>query len=222
MLVRLLLHKKCQSFKLRCEQTMIPPTMENYFSASTGASAALVGLIFVAISLWPKEKIAAASATWRAIAGGSFMAFVNAFLVSISALNPGLNLGWSVLTLSLIAVSNTLWRGFPLLRRSPNWKENLTTIIGNRLIIFAGLIAYISEGYFGVRLLLAPSETFAIEGIAINLILIYAIGLVHAWELLGIEQVGLRKWLSPTQSTVLLAVRDEDRVEDEPDSLAQE
>lgn len=36
---------------------MVPDTMENYFLGSTGAGAALVGLIFVAISLWPKERV---------------------------------------------------------------------------------------------------------------------------------------------------------------------
>jgi hypothetical protein len=43
---------------------MIPDAMDNYFIASTGASAALVGLIFVAISLWPNEKLRAAPPTW--------------------------------------------------------------------------------------------------------------------------------------------------------------
>ena len=71
---------------------MIPDAMDNYFIASTGASAALVGLIFVAISLWPRENIREAPPTWRAVAGGSFFALFNAFFISLSALNTGLNL----------------------------------------------------------------------------------------------------------------------------------
>ncbi len=72
---------------------MIASEMDNYFLASAGAGAALVGLIFVAISLWPREKMVAAPPTWRAVAGGAFFAFINAFLVSLNALNKMLNLG---------------------------------------------------------------------------------------------------------------------------------
>jgi hypothetical protein len=58
---------------------MIPDAMDNFFIASTGASAALVGLIFVAISLWPRDKMRAAPPTWRAVAGGSFFCPVQCF-----------------------------------------------------------------------------------------------------------------------------------------------
>ena len=90
----------------------------NFFLASAGTGAALVGLTFVAISLWPKEKVVGATPACRAVAGSSFFPFFNAFLVSLSALITGLNLGWPVLALSLIGVNNSLLLGLPLCRHA--------------------------------------------------------------------------------------------------------
>lgn len=201
---------------------MIPSMMTNYFLASAGAGAALVGLIFVAISLWPQEQVTAAPPTWRAVAGGANLAFFNAFLVSLSALITGVNLGWSVLALSLIGISNSLWLGLPLLRPTPNWKEHLPTIIANRVMIIGSLAVYAAEGYFGVRLLLAPNEASAAQGIALVLMFIYALGLLRAWELLGIKQVGLRSWLNPLQPPAHPETRRRERDENRPPLPDQE
>jgi hypothetical protein len=189
---------------------MIPDAMENYFLGSAGASAALVGLIFVAISLWPMEKTREAPPAWRAVAGGAFFALVNAFIVSLSALNVWLNLGWPVLVMCLLGLTNSLLLGLPLLRPIPRWKEQIRIILANRAMVLASLAVYVAEGYFGVRLLLGPDDGFAVEGIAIVLVFLYAVGLVRAWELLGIEQIGLRGWLNPLQREIKREEREEE------------
>ena|SRR2546428_1389724 len=151
---------------------------------------------------------------WRAVAGGSFLAFINAFLVSLSALNTGLNLGWSVLIISLIGFINSLLLGLPLFRPTPNWKEHIPVIIANRVMVFVSLAVYAAEGYFGVRLLLKPDDVLAVEGIAIVLVLLYTLGLIRAWELLGVEQVGLRGWLNPLQQFIRSEIKRKNRDEE--------
>jgi hypothetical protein len=193
---------------------MIPNAMDNYFLASAGASAALVGLIFVAISLWPREKMSGAPPAWRAVAGGSFLALINAFFVSLSALNTGLNLGWPVVAMGLIGIVNSLLLGLPLFRPTPNWKEHIPVILANRVMVFASLAVYAAEGYFGGRLLLKADDALAVEGIAIVLVVLYALGLIRAWELLGVEQIGLRSWLNPLQQLVHSESKKQDREED--------
>jgi hypothetical protein len=192
---------------------MIPNAMDNYFSASTGASATLVGLIFVAISLWPREKMRAAPSTWRAVAGGSFLAFFNAFIISLCALNTSLNLGWPVLVVCLLGLGNSLFLGLPLLRPTPDRKAHLSVLLANLLMIFVSLAVYLVEGYFGIRLLLVPDDALAVEGIALVLVLLYALGLIRAWELLGIEQIGLRRWLNPLQQFTDSEMQREDHEE---------
>jgi hypothetical protein len=63
--------------------------------------------------------------------------------------------------------------------------------------------------YFVGCLLFVPADTSAVEGIAIVLLLVYALGLIRAWELLGIEQLGLRKWLNLLGPQAHAALRDE-------------
>jgi quinol-cytochrome oxidoreductase complex cytochrome b subunit len=178
---------------------MVPDTLINYFLASAGA--ALVGLVFVAISLSPKETMSDENAPqWRAVAGSAFFAFMNAFTISLSALNTGLNLGWPVLVLSLIGLSNTTWLGLPLLKRTKERKRLLPRIIANRIMILAGLAIYGVGGYFGVHLLLVPRDAVAVERVAIVLMFTYGLGIMRAWELIGIEQLGVRRWLNPLQT----------------------
>jgi hypothetical protein len=193
---------------------MIPPAMGMYFSASAGASATLVGLIFVAVSLWPREKMLHAPPTWRAVAGGAFGALLNAFFVSLFALNTLLNLGWTALTLCLLGLANTLYLGVPLLRSIPDWGKQIRAVVASSAMILASLVVQVLEGYFGVRLVLRPDDTFAVGGIAIVLAALYALGLIRAWELLGIEQIGLRGVLNPLQQSVASGSASEARGED--------
>jgi hypothetical protein len=59
---------------------MLPPELSNYFLATAGAGAALIGLLFVAVSIAP-EQIATRRAPLerQAVAASTFTALVNAF-----------------------------------------------------------------------------------------------------------------------------------------------
>lgn len=193
---------------------MIPQAMDNYFLASAGASATLVGLTFVAISLWPREQMLHAPPTWRAVAGGAFFALLNAFFVSLFALNTLVNLGWPALALCLLGLANSLYLGVPLLRSTPDWRKHLRAVVAASALVLASLVVYGAEGYFGVRLLLRPDDAFAVGGIAIVLAVLYALGLIRAWELLGIEQIGLRRVLNPLQQITPSGSEPEERRDD--------
>jgi hypothetical protein len=88
--------------------------------------------------------------------------------------------------------ANSLWLGLPLVRLIPDWKKQISLIIANGLMIFVSFAVYAAEGYCGVRLLLSPDDLLAVEGIAIVLILLYALGLIRAWELLVVNWANLR------------------------------
>lgn len=190
---------------------MIPQAMDAYFVASAGAAATLVGLIFVAISLWPREKMLHAPPTWRAVAGGSFFALLNVFFVSLFALNTGMNVGWTAVTLCLVGLANSLYLGVPLLRSISDWRKQVRAGVAASVMVLVSLVVYIVEGYFGAWLLLRPDDTFAVHGLTIVLAAIIALGLIRAWELMGIEQIGLRKVLNPLQQTPFAGDEPEER-----------
>src|SRR5579864_5423913 len=73
---------------------MVPPEFLNFFIASTSAGAALVGLLFVAVSIAPEQMVTRQAPLERqAVAGSAFTALINAFFISLVALIPHINIG---------------------------------------------------------------------------------------------------------------------------------
>src|SRR5258707_3856508 len=65
------------------------------------------------------------------------------------------------------------------------------------VLLVGSLIVYGYEFYFAVDLIKTPQDTRAILALTELLLVVYAIGLIRAWELLGARRYGLLGWLSP-------------------------
>ena len=173
---------------------MVPAAFANFFVASTGAGAALVGLLFVAVSIAPEQTVLeGASLEKRALATSAFTALLNAFFVSLAALIPSSNLGWSGLVLSLVGLSNTFMLGWNLLSQRSHWPNMVRRVV----ILVVSLVLYGFELYYALQLLRFPGQSNPVFALTALLMGIYGIGLVHAWELIGIRRYGLLCWLSP-------------------------
>jgi hypothetical protein len=82
---------------------VVPDTFANYFLASAGAGAALIGLLFVAVSINPARTFGDGAHPLRqGVASAAFTALVNAFFVSLSALIPLTNVGTIALAVGLM------------------------------------------------------------------------------------------------------------------------
>jgi hypothetical protein len=172
---------------------MVPSEFANFFLGSAGAGGALVGLLFVAISVSPEMTVTLeAPAERRAVASSSFSALVNAFFLSLTALIP-INIGWVTLVLSLMGISNALSIGWNLLHRWPGRADFLRRVI----LVLASLMIYGFELYNGLCIIRSPADRTLIYNLAILLLAIYGVGLVRAWQLLGARRFGLFGWLSP-------------------------
>ena len=173
---------------------MIPPSFANFFIASTSAGAALVGLLFVAISIAPEHTVMVGAPLARqAVATNAFTSLLNAFFISLGALIPTSNLGWVTLVMSLLGVSTSLTLGWNLLNHRQRWQNALR----NTLLLMGSLIVYGYEFYYAVDLIKTPQDTEAVLVLTELLIVVYALGLIRAWELLGARRYGLLGWLSP-------------------------
>ncbi|MGH7142350.1 MAG: hypothetical protein ACREF5_02680 [Candidatus Saccharimonadales bacterium] len=59
----------------------------SFFTASAGASAAFIGLLFVAVSFIDSEKVDEAVQLWRrVVANSSFAQLIDVFFVSLASL----------------------------------------------------------------------------------------------------------------------------------------
>jgi hypothetical protein len=160
---------------------MVPDALTNFFIASTGASAALLGLLFVSISISPEEKITTtASVEKRISAYSALISLMNAFTVSLVALIPG-NFGLFVLIFSVIFFSITLQNGIELLR--PH--EGASNLARRLTLTLLNLFAYTAEGYNGVRLIITPHDSSPVYVLTVLLLVVYFSSIVRAWELLG-------------------------------------
>lgn len=164
---------------------MVPDTLRDFFVASIGASAALIGLLFVTISI-QTERIFGEEASGEplAFAGSAFIALVNVFFASLIGLLPHLNFGLVAL-LGASGFVNSL-----LLLRDLRYRGSLHPTRGPILTV-GSLIIYALEIWWGGQLLLHPDDLAALDNVTYVLGFAYGLGLARAWELLGGSDYGL-------------------------------
>jgi hypothetical protein len=164
---------------------------ESFFIASTGASAAILGLLVVAVSVVNADDANPITRERRTVlAGSAFVALVDIFFVSIVALTGGsVVFGWSSLamaTVGLLATSQLV----PRAKRARNFSRGTRT---RRLNI---AFAVISVGGYSAQLgvaiaLLANSQSAALQRALVLVIMaLYCSALGRAWEVTGITRRG--------------------------------
>jgi hypothetical protein len=181
-------------------KTMGPQAFASLFVGSMGASAALVGLLFVAVSIKP-ERITARGAPPepQAVASSAFTALANAFFISLGGSVPGLNLGSVALWASLISLAETLNLGRKLWRGRPG-PLRMVRMMRRLALVALSVFIYGLQLRYALQLLVTPRQLGALYGLVYLLFAVYAIGLGRSWELLGARREGpLACWLSPLQ-----------------------
>ena len=166
---------------------MVPPDFLPFFTASVAASAALIGLLFVSVSISPERVFGGqAESHKQAQALSAFTALVNIFFISLDALVPDVAIGIVVVIVTVPAVTQTL----ALLLFLPQWRAG--RMVPRGLFLFlASAAVYGYELYAGVDLWRHPTNRGALTAVVFVMIGAYAIGLGRAWELLGAPRMGL-------------------------------
>lgn len=187
---------------------MVPSDFLSYFIASASASAALVGLLFVAVSLAPEQTVDRRAPVERqAVAGSTFTALINAFFASLAALIPRFNIGALVVAFSVVSLLTTLMQAWSLLRPLKGWQS----LLRRAVLVAIGLILYGLELQSGVGLIAHQHDVGNVYGLLFVVMSILGLGLIRAWELLGVQRYGLAGWLNPLRD-----VRDDPRDKSSP------
>jgi hypothetical protein len=164
---------------------------QDFFMASSGASAAILGLLVVALSIVNSDDEDPKTRERRTVlAGSAFLALVDAFFVSIVALTGGaVVFGVSSLVMAIVGLLATS-RLMPRAKRAGNFSPGFPT---RRLNI---AFAAISAGGYSIQLglavaLLASSHSSALQRALVLVIVgLYGSALARAWEVTGIRSRG--------------------------------
>ena len=168
---------------------MVPADYAGFFISSVGAAAALIGLLFVAVSIAP-ERIVARSAPprTRASAISAFTGLTNAFFISLFAQIPHLNMSFPVIITGGISLASTFSTGFTLLT-GPGSEESRTS---NIIFTLANGGLYVSElALVALPLWLHPTDAVPFFALSFILVGIYSTALARAWTLIAGGSTGV-------------------------------
>jgi hypothetical protein len=155
-----------------------------FFSGTATVAGALVGLLFVALSVNPERlKSVTGSVEHQAMAGTAFTALIDALFVSLIGLQPGGALEYGAVILgglgltSSIGLAVRLWRARGKEALSRRWPYLLGFII---VVYAAQVISGFTAGSGSAQASL--TVTF--------LYVMFATGISRSWELLGLRGGG--------------------------------
>jgi hypothetical protein len=164
---------------------------ESFFSTSAGASAAILGLLVVAVSVVNADDENPTTRELRTVlAGSAFVALVDIFLVSIVALTGGsVIFGLSSLAMAAVGLLATR-RLIPRAKRAGNFSRDSRTRTLN--IVFASISAGAYSSQLGLAVaLLADTRSAALQRALILIIVaLYCSALGRAWVVTGITRRG--------------------------------
>jgi len=163
----------------------------NFFIASAGASAAILGLLVVAVSVVNTDDSELTTRELRTVlAGSAFVALVDIFFVSLVALTGGsVDLGLASLAMAAVGLLATKSL-IPRARRAGNFAR--TSRARKLNIAFAS----VSVGSYSVQFVLAAALLLNTRSAALQhalvliIVVLYGSALARTWEVSGIARRG--------------------------------
>ena len=165
---------------------MVPLSYHDFFSGCATIAGALIGLLFVAISVSPEKLTGDTARTDHQVrAGAAFSALVNTMVIALVALLPGADLGEASLILAAAGLATTVGLVLVLYREHGTVKRSDATMFLIMLVLYGLQLAN------GIKLDAAPLDVNGVDNQGLLAIGFFLFGIARAWQLVGARDFNL-------------------------------
>jgi hypothetical protein len=170
---------------------VVPENLHDFFVASASVAGALIGLLFVAISV-SSERLSreeAVSQAHRIRARAALISFLNALSVSLFGLLPGEKIGYTATSVAAVGIVFVVATVLSLIRlRQIRWStiRDLTFLVGLAFVFILQLI----EGW---DVIANSADISSVDTIAFLVVVCFLIGVSRSWELIGGPDIAIRR-----------------------------
>lgn len=177
---------------------MVPSEYGDFFLGTAGVAGALIGLLFVAVSVRPEAAASTARATERERPIVALSALLNVLTLSMVALIPGVNLGSVGVWLGTIGLASMVAVVVILVadhRRSTSQGGSRLTTLRGLLLVAGQSVAYGFQLGSGLTLQNSPADSAQVSTQALIAVVLVIVAITRAWEFIGADRAGLASTL---------------------------
>jgi len=165
---------------------VVPLSFHDFFSGCATIACALIGLLFVAISVSPEKLTGARARTDHQVrAGAAFSALVNTMVIALVALLPGARLGEAGIILAAAGLGTTAGLVVVL------YREHGTVQRGDATMFLILLGLYGLQLANAIKLNAAPRDVSRVNDQGLLAIAFFLFGIARAWQLVGAREFSL-------------------------------
>ena len=165
---------------------MVPPSFHDFFSGCATIAGALIGLLFVALSVTAESLSGENARTDHQVrAGAAFSALVNTMVIAVFALLPTIDFGTVTLVVAAAGLGTTAALIFVLAR------EDRRIGRGDLYMFIVLVLLYGLQLANAVQLEHAPQRVSLVIHQGVLAVAFFLFGIARSWQLVGAREFSL-------------------------------